>query len=105
MLGDHTAARQALSNAARLYEQDQGSRPAPDWTLFHGPAEIANAQAELFARAGHHRAAVTWLRRSLERQEATYARNEWAAATSRVPSSTPVSPTRRLTTSSRAKLS
>ncbi|WP_328406473.1 hypothetical protein OHS70_38575 (plasmid) [Streptomyces sp. NBC_00390] len=76
ILDDHTTARQTLSQAARLYEQDQGSRPAPDWTLFHGPAEIATAQAELFSQAGHHRAAVTWLRRSLERQEATYARNE-----------------------------
>lgn len=75
-LGDHTSARQSLSRAARLYEQDQGSRPAPDWTLFHGPAEIARVQATLFTKAGHHRAAVNWLRRSLERQEAVYARNE-----------------------------
>ncbi|MFD9516067.1 GNAT family N-acetyltransferase [Streptomyces sp. NPDC059979] len=65
-----------LANAARLYEKDRGSRPAPDWTLFHGPAELASAQTELFTAAGHHRAAVSWLRRSLERQEATYARNE-----------------------------
>ncbi|MGW6412904.1 hypothetical protein ACWF95_38010 [Streptomyces vinaceus] len=76
MLGDSASARTTLANAARLYEKDQGSRPAPDWTLFHGPAELAGAQAELFTAAGHHRAAVSWLRRSLERQEATYARNE-----------------------------
>ncbi|MGO4462599.1 hypothetical protein AB4039_35725 [Streptomyces sp. M-16] len=37
---------------------------------------MASAQAELFTAAGHHRAAVSWLRRSLERQEAAYARNE-----------------------------
>ncbi|MFI8504946.1 hypothetical protein ACIGFK_41540 [Streptomyces sp. NPDC085524] len=76
MLGDSASARTTLANAARLYEKDRGSRPAPDWTLFHGPAELASAQAELFTSAGHHRAAVSWLRRSLERQEATYARNE-----------------------------
>lgn len=76
MLGDSASARSTLANAARLYEQDRGSRPAPDWTLFHGPAELASAQAELFTAAGHHRAAVSWLRRSLERQETTYARNE-----------------------------
>ncbi|MCX4546744.1 hypothetical protein [Streptomyces sp. NBC_01565] len=76
MLGDSASARSTLANAARLYEKDRGSRPAPDWTLFHGPAELASAQAELFTAAGHHRAAVSWLRRSLERQETTYARNE-----------------------------
>ncbi|WP_079408560.1 hypothetical protein [Streptomyces sp. 3211] len=70
------SARTTLASAARLYEQDRGSRPAPDWTLFHGPSELAAAQAELFTAAGHHKAAVTWLRRSLERQEVTYARNE-----------------------------
>ncbi|MDD9383098.1 hypothetical protein M8Z33_41930 [Streptomyces sp. ZAF1911] len=76
MLGDSASARSTLANAARLYEQDRGSRPAPDWTLFHGPAELASAQAELFTAAGHHSAAVSWLRRSLARQESTYARNE-----------------------------
>ncbi|MGP3636868.1 hypothetical protein ACTU45_26520 [Streptomyces sp. 24-1644] len=76
MLGDSASARSTLANSARLYEKDRGSRPAPDWTLFHGPAELAAAQAELFTAAGHHRAAVSWLRRSLERQETTYARNE-----------------------------
>lgn len=76
MLGDSASARSTLANAARLYEKDRGSRPAPDWTLFHGPAELAAAQAELFTAAGHHAAAVSWLRRSLARQETTYARNE-----------------------------
>lgn len=76
LLDDATAARATLARAARLYEEDRGTRPAPDWTDFHGPAEIANAQAQLFSVAGHHRAAVTWLRKALERQEATYARNE-----------------------------
>ncbi|WP_327267134.1 hypothetical protein OG444_40085 (plasmid) [Streptomyces sp. NBC_01232] len=76
MLGDSASARATLANAARLYEKDRGSRSAPDWTLFHGPAELASAQAELFTAAGHHRAAVSWLRRSLERQETAYARNE-----------------------------
>ncbi|MFG3001476.1 hypothetical protein [Streptomyces sp. NPDC048340] len=76
MLGDSASARSTLANAARLYEKDRGSRPAPDWTTFHGPAELAAAQAELFTAAGHHRAAVSWLRRALERQETTYARNE-----------------------------
>ncbi|MGW1766721.1 hypothetical protein ACWCQL_21945 [Streptomyces sp. NPDC002073] len=76
MLGDSASARTTLASAARLYEKDRGSRPAPEWTQFHGPAELAAAQAELFTAAGHHKAAVQWLRRSLERQEATYARNE-----------------------------
>jgi hypothetical protein len=76
LLGDAAGARTTLARAARLYEQDQGSRPAPSWTTFHGPAEIAMAQAQLFTAAGHHGAAVTWLRRCLEHQESTYARNE-----------------------------
>jgi tetratricopeptide (TPR) repeat protein len=76
LLSDATAARAALARAARLYEEDRGTRPAPSWTDFYGPAEIAYVQAQLFSVAGHHRAAVTWLRKALERQEATYARNE-----------------------------
>ncbi|GAA3242135.1 hypothetical protein GCM10010260_81970 [Streptomyces filipinensis] len=76
LLGDPSAARTTLAHAARLYDQDQGARPAPAWTLFHGPAELGMAQAELFTAVGHHRAAVRWLRLALERQEATYARNE-----------------------------
>ncbi|MBT2545629.1 hypothetical protein J7E99_34325 [Streptomyces sp. ISL-44] len=75
-LDDSPAARTTLARAARLYEQDRGTRPAPDWTAFHGPSEIADAQAQLFSFAGHHGAAVTWLRKALDRQEATYARNE-----------------------------
>ena len=75
-LGDPASARSTLAQAVRLYEQDQGSRPAPDWTLFHGPAEIADVQADLFSVAGHNRAAVTWLRRSLEYQESSRSRNE-----------------------------
>ncbi|MEU3317112.1 hypothetical protein ABZ743_31155 [Streptomyces sp. NPDC006662] len=59
-------------------EAEEECAPEPDVAqrLFHGPAELASAQAELFTAAGHHRAAVLWLRRSLERQETTYARNE-----------------------------
>ncbi|MFI9741592.1 hypothetical protein [Streptomyces sp. NPDC052494] len=76
LLGDHSAARSTLAHAFRLYEQDQGSRPAPDWTTFHGPAELYHAQADLFTYMGHHGAAVNWLRRSLAHQEASYARNE-----------------------------
>ncbi|MFJ4866135.1 hypothetical protein [Streptomyces sp. NPDC088748] len=60
-----------LASAARLYKQDRASRPARDWTLFHGPSELAAAQADLFTAAGHRKAAVAWLRRSLERQEVT----------------------------------
>lgn len=75
-LGDHESARATLTRAARLYEKDQGTRPAPDWTLFHGPAGLAHAQASLFSAIGHHHGAVHWLRASLQRQEATYARNE-----------------------------
>lgn len=75
-LGDHSAARTVLADAWRLYERDKGTRPAPEWTTFHGPAELCHAQAHLFTALGHHGAAVTWLRRSLERQESSYARNE-----------------------------
>jgi len=75
-LGDHATARATLANAVRLYEQDRASRPAPDWTTFHGPAELCHAQAHLFTQMGHHGAAVSWLRRALERHDASYARNE-----------------------------
>lgn len=76
LLDDARAARTTLSRAASLYEQECGARPVPDWTVFHGASEIADAQADLFSVAGHHGAAVTWLRKALERRETTYARNE-----------------------------
>lgn len=76
MLGDHVNARSTLAQAARSYEQERGARPVPDWAVFHGPAELALAQASLFTEAGYHKAAVEWLRRSLGNQEASYARNE-----------------------------
>ncbi|MFI6157012.1 hypothetical protein ACIBCA_30505 [Kitasatospora sp. NPDC051170] len=76
MLGDHVSARSTLAQAARCYEQERGTRSVPDWAVFHGPAELALAQASLFTEAGHHKAAVQWLRRSLGNQETNYARNE-----------------------------
>ncbi|WP_143685819.1 hypothetical protein [Streptomyces sp. 1331.2] len=76
MLGDHVNARSTLARATRSYEQERGARPVPDWAVFHGPAELALAQASLFTEAGHHKAAVEWLRRSLGSQESSYARNE-----------------------------
>ncbi|MEV7353682.1 hypothetical protein [Kitasatospora sp. NPDC091276] len=76
MLGDHVSARSTLANASRVYEQERGARPLPDWALFHGPGELAMAQAALFTESGHHKAAVDWLRRSLGHQESSYARNE-----------------------------
>ncbi|MFD0566029.1 hypothetical protein ACFQ2M_31795 [Kitasatospora saccharophila] len=76
MLGDPVGARSTLAQATRTFEQERHERPVPDWAVFHGPAELALAQASLFTETGHHKAAVEWLRRSLGYQEANYARNE-----------------------------
>ncbi|MFJ1755983.1 hypothetical protein [Kitasatospora sp. NPDC088134] len=76
IMGDPVGARSTLAKATRAFEQERNERPVPDWAVFHGPAELALAQASLFTEEGHHKAAVDWLRRSLRHQETNYARNE-----------------------------
>ncbi|MFD4658952.1 hypothetical protein ACFWP2_25360 [Kitasatospora sp. NPDC058444] len=76
MMGNPVSARSTLAQATRAFEQERNERPVPDWAVFHGPAELALAQASLFTESGHHKAAVDWLRRSLQHQETNYARNE-----------------------------
>jgi hypothetical protein len=71
---DHTAARRELTKAMRMGEQHRGG-PTPEWAAFHGQAELDFAQGLLFTEAGHHNAAVPFLRAALRHQDRTYGRN------------------------------
>ncbi|MEU7106946.1 hypothetical protein ABZ951_18065 [Streptomyces sp. NPDC046215] len=70
---DHRAARGRLAESMRL--ADRPGRPAPEWAAFHGHAELDYTHGLLNAEAGHHRAAVPFLRAALAHQNRTYGRN------------------------------
>ncbi|MEU5425994.1 hypothetical protein AB0H73_10350 [Streptomyces olivoreticuli] len=70
---DHGAARSRLAESMRL--ADQSGRPAPEWAAFHGHAELEFTQGLLYTEAGHHKAAVPFLRAALAHQDRTYGRN------------------------------
>ncbi|MFD8212743.1 hypothetical protein ACFV2U_03155 [Streptomyces sp. NPDC059697] len=59
----------------RLVERSERGRPSPDWAAFHGHAELDYAQGLLYTEAGHHHAAVGFLRAALAHQDRTYGRN------------------------------
>jgi hypothetical protein len=77
LLSDDKAAGRRLTVAMQLIERDgNGSgRPSPEWTAFHGPAEIEYAQGLFYTEIGHHAAAAQFLRAALVHQEAAYGRN------------------------------
>lgn len=70
---DHSAARSKLAESMRL--ADRSGRPAPEWAAFHGHAELEFTQGLLYTEAGHHKAAVPFLRAALTHQDRTYGRN------------------------------
>ncbi|MFC4511862.1 hypothetical protein [Streptomyces ehimensis] len=72
---DHAGARKRLADSMRLSDRDSRGRPTPDWAAFHGPAELDFTQGLLYAEAGHHKAAVPFLRAALTRQDRAYGRN------------------------------
>lgn len=58
----------------RLVDRADG-RPSPEWTAFHGHAELDFTQGLLYTELGHHHAAVQFLRAALAHQDRTYGRN------------------------------
>ncbi|MGP3952650.1 hypothetical protein [Streptomyces sp. 7N604] len=75
LMRDHTGARRCLANSIRMADRADHGRPAPDWAAFHGNAELDYAQGLLYTEAGHHKAAVPFLRAALAHQDRTYGRN------------------------------
>ncbi len=75
LLGDQTLARRRLADSMRMVERPARGRPAPQWAAFHGQAELDFAHGLLYTDAGHHRAAVPFLRAALAHQDRTYGRN------------------------------
>lgn len=73
LLNDPEAGRR-LAAAIRLIDRT-GGRPAPEWTAFHGPAELDYVQGLLYTENGHHSAATGFLRAALAHQEQNYGRN------------------------------
>jgi hypothetical protein len=72
---DRRGADRVLADAMRLIERASRGRPAPEWTAFHGPAELDFVQGMLNTEAGHHKTAVPFLRAALTHQDRTYGRN------------------------------
>ncbi|MEV4432344.1 hypothetical protein [Streptomyces sp. NPDC049585] len=72
---DHIGARKRLADAMRLAGHPGRGRPAPAWAAFHGQAELEFAQGLVNTEAGHHKAAVPFLRAALARQNKVYGRN------------------------------
>ncbi|MFD3803545.1 hypothetical protein ACFWTC_07905 [Streptomyces sp. NPDC058619] len=75
LLTDESSAGGRMSAALKLVDRSGRSRPSPEWTAFHGPAELDYAQGLLYTELGHHRAATTFLRAALAHQEQNYGRN------------------------------
>ncbi|WP_329378352.1 hypothetical protein [Streptomyces sp. NBC_01716] len=75
LLGDGKGASRKLSEAMRLVDQADAGRPSPEWTAFHGHAELNFAQGLLYEEAGHHHSATQFLRAALVHQDRTYGRN------------------------------
>lgn len=76
LLSDGKAAGRRLTAAMQLVERDRRSgRPSPEWTAFHGPAELDYLQGLYYTEIGHHSAAARFLRAALVHQEASYGRN------------------------------
>jgi len=64
-----------MTDAMRLVDRQGRGRPSPEWTAFHGTAELDYAQGLLWTELGHHRAATAFFRAALAHQETKYGRN------------------------------
>lgn len=73
LMGDGTTANRRLGEAMQLMTRK--GRPSPEWTAFHGSAELEYAQGLLYSELGHHSAATRFLGAALAHQETTYGRN------------------------------
>lgn len=74
LTGDSSAARKKLTASMR-YAEHTGRGRTPEWTSFHGQAELDFAQGTLYSEAGHHKAAIPYLRAALAHQHQAYGRN------------------------------
>ncbi|MFI6769916.1 hypothetical protein [Streptomyces sp. NPDC050355] len=74
-VGDTAAARRALSRALSYQSRDEGAEDVPHWARFAGPVEIDYATADIYARSGHPRRAVPFLRAAVDGLGGGYARN------------------------------
>ncbi|MFD9256809.1 hypothetical protein [Streptomyces bottropensis] len=74
-MNDQSSARKRLADSMRMVERADRGRPAPEWAAFHGHAELDYAHGLLYTDAGHHKAAVPFLRAALAHQDRTYGRN------------------------------
>ncbi|THA54301.1 hypothetical protein E6R62_16710 [Streptomyces sp. A1136] len=75
LMADGSGAKARLSAAMQLVDRKGRGRPSPEWTQFHGPAELDYAQGLLYSELGNHRAATRFLGAALAHQETTYGRN------------------------------
>lgn len=75
LLQDGPAARSRLADSMRLIDRQDRGRPAPDWAVFHGHAELDYAHGLMFTEIGHYPAAVQFMRAALAHQDRTYGRN------------------------------
>jgi hypothetical protein len=75
LMADGKTAGRRLAAAIQLVEHEGRGRPSPEWTAFHGPAELDYANGLLYTELGHHQAATQFLRAALAHQEANYGRN------------------------------
>ncbi|MFF7652837.1 hypothetical protein ACFZCY_23955 [Streptomyces sp. NPDC007983] len=76
LMRDHSGARKRLAEAMRLVDQSDRERPAPEWTAFHGHAELNYWQATLYSASDKHKAAVPFLRAAISQGDGTYSRNQ-----------------------------
>ncbi|MER5211964.1 hypothetical protein ABT063_15625 [Streptomyces sp. NPDC002838] len=75
LMRDHSGARKRLADSMRMVDRSDRGRPTPEWAAFHGHAELDYAQGLLYTEAGHHKAAVPFVRAALAHQDRTYGRN------------------------------
>ncbi|MEU5398966.1 hypothetical protein ABZ348_06650 [Streptomyces sp. NPDC005963] len=75
VMADGKTAGRRLTDAMRLLDHKGRGRPFPEWTAFHGPAEVEYCQGLLYNELGNYQAAVPFLRAALTHQEITYGRN------------------------------
>lgn len=75
LMRDESTAKKRLAESMRLVERVERGRPSPEWAAFHGHAELDYAQGLFYTEAGHHHAAVQFLRAALAHQDRTYGRN------------------------------
>jgi hypothetical protein len=75
LMDDGKRAGGRLAEAMRLIERDGRGRPSPEWTAFHGPADLDYAQGLIYTDLGRHQAATPFYRAALAHQKTNNNRN------------------------------